>query len=225
MKSRRLITRSPRRRARASPVAHEAKLLRSCQVDYQLELGCLLDRQIARFRTIEDFDDVAGGQTEQVGKVSTLRYQSPKLDEVTRLVHGWKPMFHGSLDDQFALRRREKGTSSDYSGLHLFVRSANRRIDGPGLKIGHLKIFEFESERLRSFRLWSKERHSGAAQIDHAHPDKTGQNLRQVSKVLPVTSMTWVVNPVTLPPGRDRLVTSPLCTGVPDRCLLPSRSE
>ena len=79
------------------------------------------------------------GQTEQVGKVGTVRNQSPKLDEVTRLVHGWKPMFHGALDNQFALRRREKGAPSDYSGLHLLVRLANRRIDGPGLKIGHFK--------------------------------------------------------------------------------------
>src|SRR5262249_49146011 len=139
-----------------------------CQIDYQLEFGCLLDRQIARFRTTEDSDDVAGGQTEQVGKVGAVRYQSPKLDEVTRLVHGWKTMFHGALDDQFALRRREKGGSSDH-----LVRLAKHRIDGPGFKIGHFKIFEFHSERLRSFRLRSKERHSGVAQIDHADPHET----------------------------------------------------
>src|SRR6516164_8852884 len=67
----------------------QAKLLRSCQVDDQLELGCLLDRQIARFRTIEDSNDITGGQTEQGAKVGAVRYQSAKLDEVTRLVHGW----------------------------------------------------------------------------------------------------------------------------------------
>ena len=94
----------------------EAQCLSRLEVDDQLEFSRLLDRQIARVRTIKDFDDVAGGQTEQVGKVGAVRYQSPKLDEVTRLIHGWKPMFHGSLDDQFALRRREKGASSDHRG-------------------------------------------------------------------------------------------------------------
>jgi hypothetical protein len=46
-------------------------------------------------------------------------------------------MFHGALDDQFALRRREKGAPSDHSGLHVFMRLANHRIDSPGFKMRH----------------------------------------------------------------------------------------
>jgi hypothetical protein len=92
----------------------ETDRLRGLEIYYQLELGRLLYRQVGRFGTIEDSDDVPGGEAKQVGEVGAIGQQPPELDELAGLVHGREPMRGCGLDDQASLRgRQERAAAHD----------------------------------------------------------------------------------------------------------------
>src|SRR5438045_882307 len=71
---------------------HETKRLRRFQIDYQLELRRLLDRQIERLRPLENFCDEDASPPSDNGKVCSIAEQAAGLGEVTRGVNRRKCM-------------------------------------------------------------------------------------------------------------------------------------
>src|SRR6516162_11595277 len=57
----------------------ETQRSRGLEVDHELELGPLLDRQIGWFCTFEDFVDVGGGSIPDVFETSRIREQATRL--------------------------------------------------------------------------------------------------------------------------------------------------
>ena len=53
----------------------------------QLELGRLLDRDIARFRSAQNLVDIFGGTSEQVRGVWSIGHQTSRFDVLPRAVH------------------------------------------------------------------------------------------------------------------------------------------
>ena len=88
LKKSRRLTRSPRRRGRAATVGCNAGGLRGLQIDGQLELDRLLDRQVAGLGPLEDTIDVSCRATIQVNDVRGIGYQSAGFDELCADVDG-----------------------------------------------------------------------------------------------------------------------------------------
>src|SRR5215467_14494883 len=85
--------------------------LRDCQaesrrrlgVDGKLELGWLLDRNIARFCTAENFVHHFGGLSEQIGKVRSIRHQTTCFDIVVITRHRGQASAEREGDDTGAV--------------------------------------------------------------------------------------------------------------------------
>jgi len=66
----------------------ETECLGGFEIDNEFELCGLLNRQVAWSRTFENPVDVAGGATEQVIDVCTVRHESAYLGKSSEVVHG-----------------------------------------------------------------------------------------------------------------------------------------
>src|SRR5947209_19453972 len=66
----------------------ETECLCGFEIDNELELRRLLNRQVARSRTFENPVDVGGGAAEQVIDVCTVRHESACLGKSSEVVHG-----------------------------------------------------------------------------------------------------------------------------------------
>ena len=68
--------------ARASSVGGivEAERLGGRQVDDQIELGRLLDREVGRLRPAQNLVDIVGGAPEQVREVRSIGHQASRFD-------------------------------------------------------------------------------------------------------------------------------------------------
>ena len=75
--------RSPRRRGRAASAAREAKRLCGLQIDHQLELGRLFDRQVGRLRTLENLVDEAGGPTIKISNIGPVGQKEARLRQLS----------------------------------------------------------------------------------------------------------------------------------------------
>src|SRR6266545_781710 len=103
--------------------------LRGLEVDDQLELLRLLDRQVAGFRTFEDAIDVTGGATRHLHEVRSVRHQPTRLGLRAQQVERGEPRARYELRKP---RRRvvEHRITSDQQGLSSFAdRGVYRRLD------------------------------------------------------------------------------------------------
>src|SRR4029450_5270885 len=84
------------------PVQHrlrdrQAYLLGSFQIDQQLKLRRLLDRQIDRLGALENFVHVDGSAPEQVSVAGGIRHQAPGFYVVSCLVHRRQSVLYGKF--------------------------------------------------------------------------------------------------------------------------------
>ena len=72
--------------ARASSVGGtvEAERLGGVQVDDEIELGRLLDRDVGRLRPAQNLVDIVGGAPEQVREVWSIGHQTARFDVLPR---------------------------------------------------------------------------------------------------------------------------------------------
>src|SRR5262245_2027050 len=62
------------------------------EVDDELELGRLLDGEVARLSTFEDLVDVASGAPKQIGDIRAVGHQALGFDKLPQLIHRWEPV-------------------------------------------------------------------------------------------------------------------------------------
>src|SRR4030095_716482 len=68
----------------------QAERLRGLEVDYQLELRRLLNRQIRRLRAFEDLVHVCRGPSEQIAEVWRIGHEAATTDKFTLMVYSWQ---------------------------------------------------------------------------------------------------------------------------------------
>ena len=75
--------------ARASSVGGtvEAERLGGRQIDDEIELGRLLDRDVGRLRPAQNLVDIVGGAPEQVREIWSIGHQTSRFDVLPEAVH------------------------------------------------------------------------------------------------------------------------------------------
>ena len=84
---------------RAATGDRQAERLGGLEVDHQLKLGGLLDRQVTGLGALEDLVDVPSGVTRELPEVGAVGDQSPSFNERPRLIYPGKPMLQGKCSD------------------------------------------------------------------------------------------------------------------------------
>src|SRR5665213_3005629 len=68
----------------------DAERLRSLQIDHQLELGWVLDRQVGGVRALQAAVDIGCRTTKQVRLVDAVRHQPAHIGEVAVAIERWQ---------------------------------------------------------------------------------------------------------------------------------------
>src|SRR5947209_1576274 len=196
----------------------EAEGLRGLQVHDQLELGGLLDGQVAGLCTLEDLIHVGSGTPIQIGKVRSIGHKAPGIDKLPPWVHCRQPVLCRQVHEASSLTEEHGAYQHSQSTRARpgHVREGPVEVLRPS-RLNELKPHPQRPRRdvgflqyvlIRAFALatWLPE---------GSDPTDPGTACVSCSRPLPTSSGPRPVNPVTLPPGRARLVTSPLVTGSP----------
>src|SRR5262245_19529975 len=95
------------------------------EVDHQLKLGRLLDRQITGFLTLENAVDIPSSAFVEFLIVDPIGHQPAALDEVTIRVDGWQAMPGGQRDDQISVKvgagTRKDDQSAEWSRANIAI--------------------------------------------------------------------------------------------------------
>src|SRR6266568_5510317 len=91
----------------------EAECPGGLQVDDNIELSGLLDREIAWLRALENLVHVASGTTVEVGKVHSIGHQTPKFHRLANGERAWQPSAGCKVHDKSSIgvdarRRRDE---------------------------------------------------------------------------------------------------------------------
>src|SRR5947209_13321486 len=81
----------------------KAKCLGGGKVDDEIELGRLLDWDVARLRPAQNLVDIVGGVPEQVREVWSIRHQTSRFDEFLKAVHRRESAAEGQAIDANAV--------------------------------------------------------------------------------------------------------------------------
>src|SRR5512144_3014119 len=92
----------------------EAERLRGLEVDYQLELGRLLDGQLGGPGTLEDLVHEDRRAPPDVVDVRAVAHQTAGLDVLPELVHGREPAPSRQLRDAPGVRVENSGREHEY---------------------------------------------------------------------------------------------------------------
>src|SRR6185436_8335046 len=102
--------------------------LRSLEVDHEIELGRLFDRQIARLRAFQDLIDIQSGATVQVWDVRAVRDQPAHLAIAGIIVDRGQPVPRRGLHEAFGVADDDRTIQND-SRLDLVPRGLESRVD------------------------------------------------------------------------------------------------
>jgi hypothetical protein len=75
----------------------QAERLRGVEVDDQLELGGLLDRQLARFRALEDLVHIDRGAPEEITVIRAVAHETASLHGLLQPGHRRQPVRNRQL--------------------------------------------------------------------------------------------------------------------------------
>jgi hypothetical protein len=85
----------------------EAERLGRLEVDYELELGGLLDREVSGLGPFEDLIDIGRGAAEQVGRAWAVKHQTTSIHVVAVRVDRWEPIFYCKFHKCFSPRTED----------------------------------------------------------------------------------------------------------------------
>src|SRR5205085_5758377 len=71
---------------------NDAKRLCGLQIDHQLELGRLFDRQVGRLRTLENLVDENGGPTKYIWIIRSVGQKEARLRQLSLDRGAWQPI-------------------------------------------------------------------------------------------------------------------------------------
>src|SRR5215467_4716356 len=86
----------------------QAKGFGGLEVDDQLELGGLLDRQVAGLGALEDLVDIDGGASGLLEEVRYIRHQATLTSVVLVLEHRGEPELNRPVQDPPAVKEEER---------------------------------------------------------------------------------------------------------------------
>src|SRR5207253_7382273 len=100
------------------PVQHrlrncQAKLLRSFQIDHQLELGGLLYRQISELSALQNLVHIRSGASVQVNNAHAVAHKSSVFHILRLSVHRRQPVFYREVCNLFSLRNEDWGSKHE----------------------------------------------------------------------------------------------------------------
>src|SRR4030095_8563052 len=111
----------------------EAEGLGGLEVDHQLELCRLLDREVAGLGALEDLVSVDGGTPHQITEIRAITHQPTRLHMIPPTEKRWQPVPESQLG--YSLSRSHVGADAeDKNGLH--VLASHRRKGGPQIGPG-----------------------------------------------------------------------------------------
>src|SRR5215467_7890883 len=181
------------------------------EVDDELELGGLLDRQVGRLGTFQDLVHVQSSTLVQIVKLRAVGHEASNLDVLPLAIDRGQAAF-ACQPGEASPMRREEGTLQKQETVGAPHRLASRvKIIRP---LDRHRL-EPHAERarcdLRTLELDGLVRLAGCQST--ATRFRLGTIALSSSRRLPAKSSEVVASPVILPPGRPRLGTIPNPTG------------
>ena len=185
------------------------------EIDEQLELGRLVDRQVARVVALQNASDVDAVATIRIRQVVAVAHQAARRDVLAARIDRRDCVARREGDDLIAPVEVERiGRDDERRGplLHEggegrvdFVRRSGIDNDDPPAE--HARRFLHVRQLRPGIRI---------ARIDE-HRNDTGAGNEFVQQRQPLRRISALnqLIPVALPPGRLRLVTRPIFTGSP----------
>ena len=128
----------------------EAQRLRGLDVDSKLVACGLLERQLARFGTLEDAVGQRHRALETFGEVGAIRHKSAVSDEKVDLVHVRQPMRGSEFVDALAVEDRER--VRDHENCVGLVARHRRKRFVKIIGLAYAQRLDDHAERLRRFR-------------------------------------------------------------------------
>ena len=119
----------------------EAERLGGGQVDDQIKLGRLLDRQVARLCSAQNIVDVIGSTSEQVRKIRSIGHQTSRIDVLARAIDRRQPGAHSQNVDTNPVGNDERVANN--------IKCIRSTLDG--FEGGH-DIFRFSNFRCSDFQ-------------------------------------------------------------------------
>jgi hypothetical protein len=92
----------------------DAKRLRGLEVDAQLDLGGLLDRQVGRLFAFEDAGDITAGEAISVGEIGAVADQAAGHDEIAARADRWHAVADRQCGELSTVAGEERISGADY---------------------------------------------------------------------------------------------------------------
>src|SRR5829696_6688261 len=191
----------------------EADGLRCCDIDHQLELGRLRNRQRGRIGTLENSVHVLGRITELISQIRAIGKEATHFYILPPPEGRRQPRLASEVRDCLALaeehRIRQQNDPFDArsgrgskSGLQIGWDAGLDQVEGSPIERAALSVS------------WSCKAEDGLLGLrSTARRSTLGTASRRTSRSLPLRSRERLLTPVTLPPGRAKLATTPDPTG------------
>src|SRR5437667_270799 len=193
----------------------EPERLRGLQVDDQFEPRRLLNRKIRWLGTLQDPVDEGGGARLKTGRICVIGHQATGIDhgsvrvQPRQFVLGREVDHSLALSYEYALGRRKDS----------FGALPGSSVERGGKVIGGTNVADqqFHSQGVgRTFQFLYLGRRNRVYEIrDTSAREILGTTSFNSSRRLAASPELMDVVPVTFPPGRARLATSPVATGSP----------
>src|SRR6266436_4952621 len=182
------------------------------EVDDEIELGRLLDRDVGWLRSAQNLIDIVASAPEEVWEVGSIGHQTSRFDVLPLIIGRRQSRAERQGVDANPVGDHER-VASDIKGLRAALERLERGSDIFGAP--NFECDDIEAERLGR-RLNLAHLHSADGLLTlakTANRRRPGTTSRKSSTCLPAISADWFDNPVTLRPGRARLATRPAPTG------------
>src|SRR6266446_5003584 len=204
------LIRAPQHRRRD----RQPNRLRGLEIDDQLELGRLLDREVGGVDAFEDLVHVGGRAPLQVENVRAIDHETAGLPVLRRpSMYRWEAPVHRELCDLSSLSCEERVRENQERARPLPGHRREGTVDLLGVpRLQGLK--PHPQDPSGSLRLSQEECAPRIGRMPkEGHPRDLGNQLPEQFQLLP--DQVGAINevPVTFPPGRARLGTSPIPTG------------
>ena len=85
----------------------QAECLRGREIDDQIELGRLFDRDVGRLGPAQYFVDVLGTSPVQILLVCGIGHEAPRGDQLSSAMHRWQPCIQRQGIEAIGMRRDE----------------------------------------------------------------------------------------------------------------------
>ena len=167
--------------------------------------------QGGRAGAAEDPVDVDGRAAELLGEARRVGHETSQLGELPQRVDARQPVLAGQLGDALSLREQE-GVTRRQQRVDA-IPDHGRERGSEVVAARHLAELDLHPEGPPGGLVLAQAHRRGGA-VQHGHAREPGQGLLEELELLAADlGVSCWLRPVTLPPGRAKLATSPASTG------------